>query len=315
MGGRAGGVLGDPRWLAAGAGGLLAAVAALWGLRGLPLGGLAIWVAPLPIFLAGLGFGLVSAAGALVVAAAALLLSQGALPLLAFLLGFGLPAVLLLALGLRRGAIRPALPLALLGLWPVAVTLGLSLLFGNQPGGLEGAMRRTLELSFARAGLALPEEAIVMAARLKPALLGVIFAVAMAANAALAQRLLARAGLALVPTPRWAITARLPAWYPALPALALLWWAMAGSVGLTPGLALALLVPVFLQGLAAAHAALPRGRPGRRGMLGLLYALLIFPATSTPVVVLVTVFGLIAQWWRHPGGSAAGPPGSGDTPT
>ncbi|GGG48789.1 hypothetical protein GCM10010964_40210 [Caldovatus sediminis] len=315
-GGGSGTALSDPRWLAAGAGGLLAAVAALWAVRGLPLGGLTLWASPLPILLAGLGFGLGAAAGALAVASAAIALAASTLALLLFLAGFGLPAFLLLALGLRGGRIRPALPFALLGLWPAGVTLALSLALAGEPGGLEGAMRRTLEHSFAHSGLEVPEEAIEVAARLKPGMLGLVFAVAMAANAALAQRLLARAGLALAPTPRWSVAARLPGWYPALPALAFLWWAAAGSEGVGLGIALALLVPLFLQGLAAIHAALPAGRPGRRAMLGALYAAILFPMTSTLAVLGVTAFGLFAQWWRHPGGSAAGPPGSsGGTPT
>ncbi|MBW8270905.1 hypothetical protein [Caldovatus aquaticus] len=313
-GGGIGALTGDPRWLAAGAGGLLAAVAALWAMRGLPLGGLVLWLSPLPILLAGLGFGTGAAAGALAVATAALALAAEGLPVLVFLAGFGLPALLLVALGLRRGRLRLAAPFALLGLWPAALTLALGLAFADAPGGLTGATRRLLEVSFARSGIALPEEALAVAARLKPAMLGLLLAVALAAETALAQRLLARAGLALAPTPRWSVAARLPGWYPALPALAFLWWAVAPE-GLGLAVGLALLVPAFLQGLAAFHAAWPPGRPGRRAMLAALYAALLFPMTSTLAVLSVTAFGLIVQWWRHPGGSAAGPPGSGGTPT
>ncbi|MBX6376444.1 MAG: hypothetical protein IRZ13_19740, partial [Acetobacteraceae bacterium] len=296
-------------------GGLVAAVAALWAVRGLPFGGVLLWASPLPILLAGLGFGLSAAAGALAVATAAIALAAGTLPLLLFLVGFGLPALLLLGFGLRGGRLRPSLPFALLGLWPAGVTLALSLALADEPGGLDGAMRRTLQYSFAHSGIAVPEEAIAVAARVKPGMLGLVFAVAMATNAALAQWLLARSGLALAPTPRWSVEARLPGWYPALPALALLWWAAVDPEGLGLGIGLALLAPVFLQGLAAIHAALPLGRPGRRAMLGALYAAILFPMTSTLAVLSVTVFGLISQWWRHPGGSAAGPSNSGGTPT
>src|SRR5690606_32362242 len=125
---------------------------------------------------------LAAAAGALAVAAVAIAFAASTLALLLFLAGFGLPALVLLAFGLRGGRIRPSLPFALLGLWPAGLTLVLGLAFADQPGGLEGVMRRALEYSFAHSGLAVPEEAIEMAARLKPGMLGLVFGVAMAAN-------------------------------------------------------------------------------------------------------------------------------------
>ena len=61
------GLLDDPRWLAAAIGGIVSAIAALWAMRGLPLGFAAFWLTSLPIFAAGLGFGSGSAFGALCV--------------------------------------------------------------------------------------------------------------------------------------------------------------------------------------------------------------------------------------------------------
>ena len=57
-------MLSNPRWLAATAGGLAAAVLSLWAMRGLPLGFAAFWLTPLPLFAAGLGFGPGAMAGA-----------------------------------------------------------------------------------------------------------------------------------------------------------------------------------------------------------------------------------------------------------
>ncbi|OYW08109.1 MAG: hypothetical protein B7Z53_05265, partial [Rhodospirillales bacterium 12-71-4] len=102
--GQGGGIASDPRLLAGAAGGLLAALVALWAFRGLPLGGLALWFTPLPLFAAGIGFGPVAVLLALVASAALLLLSGSAIGLGLFLALFGLPAGLLV-LAARDGAL------------------------------------------------------------------------------------------------------------------------------------------------------------------------------------------------------------------
>ncbi|MCV4940286.1 hypothetical protein OFC17_36475, partial [Escherichia coli] len=65
-----GGFLSNPGVLAAGAAGCASAFCALWAFEGLPLGTGLLWLAPLPLFLAGLGFGTGPAAGAAALAAA-----------------------------------------------------------------------------------------------------------------------------------------------------------------------------------------------------------------------------------------------------
>ncbi|MFC7552832.1 hypothetical protein ACFQU7_12015 [Pseudoroseomonas wenyumeiae] len=103
----------DPRFLAGAAGGLVSALAALWAFHGLPLGAILFWLAPLPLCLAGLGFGLPSFLIAVVVAGVALLVdSISTLPALIYLGAFGVPAALLLATALRGlahgGGISPS---------------------------------------------------------------------------------------------------------------------------------------------------------------------------------------------------------------
>lgn len=291
-----GGVLNDPRVLAAGAGGLLSALATLWALNGLPLGVLVFWAAPLPLFAAGLGFGLPAAVGAAGVATAALAVSAGGLPVLVHLAGFGVPTLLLLAAGLRGQRIEPGLPLALLGLWPAAGILAAAATLAGAPGGLEGALRAAVEIGLDRMGLAAPEIAVAELVRVKAAAIGFWIAVALAANGALAQRLLARRGLALAPSPRWS-EVRLPAWYPVLPAIGAAIWLAAGEQDAVPlSVMLVLLLPVFLQGVAAVHRR-TRALRGRWMPLLLFYVLIL--VFSVPAALAVTALGLYEQWGRR----------------
>jgi len=113
--------------------------------------------------------------------------------------------------------------------------------------------------------------------------------IALLVNAAAAAALLVRAGV-LEATPAWR-EARLPAWYLVLPALAALaWFAADEAADAVPlSLLLALLVPVFLHGLAAFHRA-TRTLRGRPMLLGGAYAaLLIF---AVPMALAATGFGL-----------------------
>jgi len=103
------GLLDDPRWLAAAIGGIASAIAALWAMRGLPLGFAAFWLTSLPIFAAGLGFGSASAFGALCVGTVMVLILASEWPALIYLLGFALPALLMVATGLRGGRLDGSL--------------------------------------------------------------------------------------------------------------------------------------------------------------------------------------------------------------
>jgi hypothetical protein len=299
-------LLDDPRLLAAGAAGLASAVLALAAFRGLPLGTLALWLSPMPLFLAGMGFGTIAAFAALAVAAIALWLAASTAALWLFLVGFGMPALLLVAAG-QGGLGRP---LALLGILPAAGIAAAAWWLSDAPGGLEGTLRAMAETALRRFDLAASAGMVADIVRVKAAALGFWLAIAMLANAWAAGKLLARAGIAAAPA--WS-TARLPGWYVALPALALGWWlaAAGGSDAVELSLLLVLLVPLMLHGLAALHSA-TRGRGERMFVLGAVYLSLVL--LFLPASFAVAGYGAFDLLTRRPpsnsGGARDAPPRS-----
>jgi hypothetical protein len=300
-------LLDDPRLLAAGAAGLASAVLALSAFHALPFGTVAFWLTPLPLFLAGMGFGTLAAFGALAVAALALWLAASAAGLWLFLVGFGIPALLLVAAAGQAGLGRP---LALLGILPAAGIAAAAWWLSDAPGGLEGMLHAMAKSALRRFDLAASAGMVADIVRVKAAALGFWLAVAMLANAWAAGRLLARAGIAAPPA--WS-GARLPGWYVVLPALAFGWWLAADSESdaVELSLLLVLLVPLMLHGLAALHSAM-RGRGERRLVLGAVYlslVLLFLPASFA--VAGYGAFDLLTR--RSPsnsGGARTAPPRS-----
>lgn len=272
------GVFGHPGLLAAGAAGFASAVCAVWAMRGLPLGTGVLWLSSFPLFAAGLGFGAASAIAGSLVATLLVALVSGGYGATIYLALFGIPAPLLVLAGLRGGPGGPqvslAMPLALLGLWPLTVLL-LSALFLSGDGGLEAAMRSAMEMALTRLGMPAPEDLVATLVRVKAGAIGFWAALALLANAVAAVGFLAKRGLLPVPKPDWAAV-RLPAWYPVLPALALGLFlvAPAGGDAVPLSALLLLLVPLFLQGLAGVHRRL-QGRNGRVPMLVGFYVLLV----------------------------------------
>ncbi|MGG5811989.1 hypothetical protein [Falsiroseomonas sp. CW058] len=279
----------DPRWLAAAACGLGAATLALWAFRALPGGAVALWLSPLPLFAAGIGFGMAALAAALAVASLAILFSGSALALGIFLAAFGVPVAMLVLAGDRRGRIDLALPFALLGIIPAGGILLAALMLGDEPGGLEGAMRGAAEAGLRRMGLPAHDGLVADLVRVKAAAIGFWVSMALLVNAAAAGALLARTRV-IAGAPAWR-EARLPAWYAVLPGLALLLWLAADDEAdaVQLSLLLALMVPIFLHGLAAFHRA-TRALRGRTMVLGGAYAALI--VMSVPVALSVTGYGL-----------------------
>lgn len=296
------GLFHDPRLLAGAAGGLVSALAALWAFHGLPLGAILFWFAPLPLGLAGLGFGLPSFLIALVVAGAALLLDSISLvPAAVYLGAFGVPALLLLSTALRGlagggGHLALSLPLTLLGLWPAALLLLAAVLVTGPEGGLEQWLRSAVALGLNRVGVPESDGMVTQIVRLQAAVMAMWLAIVLVGNAAISQWLLRRQGLALAPATRWS-TARLPRWYPALPALAALAWLLADPAdALLPlSLGLVLSVPLILQGLAVMHTRL-RPAKARAPILVLVYAMLL--VFSLPGAVILVALGLVDQFGR-----------------
>lgn len=284
-----GGLFSHPVALAAGAAGTGSALLALWAMHGMPLGGLLMWLAPMPVFAAGFGFGTRAAVAAVGIAAGLVLLSTSSLGLLVYLVVFGLPAAMIVATAMQPGRMDLVLPLALLGLWPVVVLMALALAIPD----LEAEMREAVELGVRRMGVALPDGMVDQIAQVKAAAAGFWVALLMVGNGLAAQALLARKGLAIHRTPG-AEALHLPGWYLALPAIALAaWLAFGGAVALST--LLILLVPVFLLGVVGVHRRL-RGRAGKVAFLAGFYVLmLLFLQIMAPLMVGV---GLLDQYRR-----------------
>ena len=297
------GLLDDPRWLAAAIGGIVSAIAALWAMRGLPLGFAAFWLTSLPIFATGLGFGSGSAFGALCVGTVMVLVLASEWPALIYLLGFALPALLMVATGLRAGRLDASVPMALTGIWPALVVLLVAVLLADTPGGFDGALIGSVQQGLRRMGIADAGMPVEQLARIMaPAMAGWMVAALIICGIG-AQTTLTRRGMALAATPRWCET-RLPIWYGFLPAGAALVWlsGMGGDSSLPFALFLVLLLPFFLLGLAAVHRR-SAGRTARPFMLGVFYAGLVI--LSVPAAIAVTAFGFFEQWGRRhepPGG-------------
>lgn len=290
------GISSDPRWLAGAAGGLAAAALVLWTLRGYPLGLAAFWLSPLPLFLAGFGFGLPAAGLAAAVGALALLaVGPGSVPGVVFLALFAGPALALLATGLRGGRIEPGLPLAVLGLWPAAGVLVAAFALSGFEGGLSGAVRSAVETGLARMGVSAGPGVVEQMTLIMGGAVAFWLALAWLANGIAAQSFLARRGLAAHASPLWSET-RLPGWYPVLPALAAASWMLFGGADLAlVSVLLALLVPLLFQGIAFVHAR-TRALKGRWMVLLLFYVLLI--VFSVPAAALLIGVGVFATFAR-----------------
>ena len=291
------GLKADPRLLAAAAAGCAAVALALWGFRGLPLGTLVFWLAPLPLFLAGLGFGPAMAWSAMGLATLGLLLTVGTAGAAVFAVSAGLPVGLMVSAALAGSnpSLETARPLALLGLWPAAAAV---LALGLGPDGLEEILRAEVGEALARSGMETGPDAIAPVVRVALAMAAAGLLLPLLLCGIGAQRWLARRGLALRDTPRWR-AARLPRGYAVLPVLALiLVWVGPGTGAVGPAVATALWAPLFLQGLAVLHGRL-RGVP-----LALFYAVLV--VLFVPTAAVVAAIGLFEPFGR-PGASGAPP--------
>lgn len=285
-----GGLFGQPGALAAGAAGVCSALLTLWAVRGMPLGGLLLWLTPLPIFAAGFAFGARPALVAIGIASLVVLFSTTTLGLAVYLAMFGLPAALISVTALQPGRMDLSLPLAVLGLWPVVV-LGI---LAASITDIEGEMREAVEMGVARMGVTLPDGMVAQVAQVKAAAAGFWMALLMIANGAAAQSLVTRRGVALHATPPLD-DLHLPNWYFPLPLIALVAWsAFGGAVALSS--LLMLLVPVFLLGVVGVHRRL-RGRSGRVAFLAGFYVMmLLFLQVMAPLMVGV---GLFDQYRRR----------------
>jgi hypothetical protein len=291
------------------AAGCLSAFALLWMLRGLPLGGVLMWLSPLPLYATALAFR--TAATAMAAGIAMLpLFALGDLPaVIAYAVVVAVPVVLTswLALSVPAGAApRLGPPVAALALLAAGIFLGAALLMAGHEGGLYGALRATFLNAFAeaRAPADVPVTQFAeLLARVVPLAIGLWFLVAMALNTALAQRLVNRFGLLAQPPVLFSAFS-LPRWYAGLPVLAGIAAALLppGPRFAASGTAEILLLPFFLLGLTLVHV-LARTTTSPRGWLVAFYiALFVF---SAPVLFAVTGAGFADHFGNLRGRIAA----------
>lgn len=288
------------------AAGLLSALLFLSLAKGVVLGFVFSYVAPLPLMMAGLALGMgasvmAGAAGAIAVAG-----GIGGWPALSFLIVAALPALVVTNRALlwrepTAGAIEwypPGLVLA----WLTATILVLmsigALLVAGHPDGARGwvaeMVGRTLELLLADLPASQRAQLAGWWVPYFPAMVAASWLVMVTANAAGAQALLVRLGRSRRPSPAYR-QLRLPDW----PALALVAAALAvvlsdGDVGYVgANAAVVLLVPFGLLGLAAIHG-WAAGKPRARWILAATYGLLALVFVWTALVV--AVLGMVKFW-------------------
>ncbi|MFQ5954133.1 MAG: DUF2232 domain-containing protein [Kiloniellales bacterium] len=257
----------------------------------------------LPIFLAGLGLGVVAGAVAGAVGLSALMVADGVFAA-AFYLAVILPALVMIQKALlgretEAGAVE-WYPPGRLAIWlaglALAALVAAMLALTGAPGGLEGAVQ-----AFVRANLAdmlsrVPEQSgarVETVAKILPGIVLCSWMLMTIINGGLAQGLLSRFGHNIRPSLDIA-ELELPRWAPITLAVAL---ALAvfgnGWLGFFGVTALAVVaVPFFLAGLAVIHA-MARPHKSRQAILGLCYVILVIFAWPA---IMVAALGLIEQW-------------------
>lgn len=289
----------------AAAAGLTSALVTLSVISGGGLGVLLAYVAPLPLVLVGLAFGLVpclaaQAVGALVLAVA----NWTAVP--AFLAIGAIPAMLVVAVALRSRRTesgvewgRPGPMLIILSLGAIAVMVLVTL---SLPSEGKGAAQWLREQAAPLVDAALPgapdevKSAIVgLWAAILPAMVGLAWLAMALANGLFGQWAVSRAGRALRPMPD-PTDLRLPWWLAPAAVLA----AAAGEVGgdagyLMRNAAILLMAPYLVSGLVEVHVAV-KGKPLARLWLAGFYG--VFFALFGWAAIAVTVWGVVRQWMR-----------------
>ena len=263
--------MGKSALLAVGGGGL-SGVAVLAALAGSPLGVIAVYLAALPLLMAGLalgtsGFGLAAGTGL------AVALIFGGFAAAGLYAGMHvIPSWLIVqqSMRTRAGTVDGWRPIG-----DVLVVLTLLIAFvvattswaAGGPEGIEAEVRRVLTAATAMiAGIDEPtRDALVdQVAPLFPGFSAVFWLTTLIANAALAQGLLVARGWNRRPKPLWSLV-RLPSWFDwPLVGAAVLALASSGDIAyVARNVAVILLTPYFLVGLAVVHRIARRARlPG-----------------------------------------------------
>lgn len=267
-----------------------------------------VYLAPLPLFAAGLGLGLALCGVAAAVGVAAVVLALGAGGAVPYAVTAALPAVVVVRQALlwrttAEGKVEWYPPgllvgwLAGLGLAGMAVA---ALVVPSHPDGLEGLVRDQVSAFIGSALVQAPPEIrealISLWVPFLPAMVAAAWMLAAVANAAGAQGLLRRAGRNLRPSPAY-VGLELPDWLAVAFALTVAAAVFAdGDVAYgARNMAAFLLVPFLFLGLAGVHGAL-RQRPNGGMLLGLFYGL--FFLVFGWAVIIVAALGLIRHWTK-----------------
>lgn len=317
-----------PAMIAALGGGAAAATMYLTVLTGSPGGMLLVYLAPLPLFLAGLAFGPTAALVASGTATVVITAVIGGLVLPATFILFSVAPVLLvvrqtlLSRRLADGAIQwyppGSLLLALTGLGVTAIIIAAlgALAFGGD-GGLKAAIQSLLSESLAELfrGGALEAgnpgvAAAEVVAQVFPGVVGVSWLIMVVVNGLLAQSLLARFNRLMRPPLRMS-DLELPAWSPLVLALTIVGAVVVeGQVGFAlVNLAIVMAVPFFFAGLGVVHAF---ANPRRAKVPILIAFYLLLSLLAWPVLAVIGL-GVIEQWAGLRGRFAASGPDRGET--
>lgn len=274
--------------------------------KGIALGIVFSYVAPLPLMMAGLGFGLGASVIAGVAGAGAVAMVAGGYSTLPFMVAVLLPALVVTnRANLRRVApdgstewYPPGLVLAWLTAAGLALVLSGAALVAGHPDGIQAwvgqTIARTLELVAADIPADKRAEAVTWWTPFFPAMVVSSWLVMAVANATGAQGLLTRLGRARRPRPAYG-ELWLPDWLAVILAgCGLVAAAFGGDAGyVAVNLAVVTLIPFLFLGLAGIHR-WAAGRPKARLVLAVTYGVLVLAFGWAALVV--AGLGLVRFW-------------------
>lgn len=290
----------------AAAAGLLSALMFLSLVKGIALGAVLSYAAPLPLIMAGLAFGMGALVTAGLVAAVAVAAVAGGFSAVPFAVAAALPALVVTNRALLRrqaadGSVHwypPGLVLAWLTAAGLALLLCGTALLAGSPDGIEGSVTKVLAnaLDLMAAELPADQRAKVVGwwTPLFPAMVAGSWLIMAVVNACGAQGLLVRLGHARRPAPAYR-----ELWLPDWSAIGLVAMAVAailvgGDVGYVAANAVViLLIPFVFLGLAGIHR-WARGRPNAGYLLAATYGLLILAFGWAAAAV--AGLGLVRFW-------------------
>ena len=292
------------------AAGVASAVAAMAFVAGVPGAMLLIYAGPLPVMLAGLGFGFQQALLAAATGTLASALAIGGHGALLYAVGHALPALLVVGLALRSWPengpeTRRWYPHGHIAAWLALLAAALLAAAGIWLAGDDG-FRATVNDHITRGlGALLPQlgepdrqRLLAGMSGLFPGWIGTSWAIMAVVNAIAAETILARSDRAIRPKPAWGEDLSLPDW---------LSWALVGAAVLAligtligPGdvgymgrnLALVLALPYFLLGLAVVHGLVHRTQQPRAILVGFYVVLFV----SAWALLAVAAIGVLEHW-------------------